>query len=45
MCVSKGIVQKRADMAGVRIKQNVTKFEAKEKLREANENWKEHVKK
>ena len=32
-------------MAGVRGKQDVTKLEAKDKSREANENWKEHVEK
>ena len=36
--VSKGIMQKRVDMAEVRGKQDTTKFEAKEKLREANDN-------
>ena len=43
--VSNGIMQKRLDMAEVRGKQDTTKFEAKEKSKEANKNWKEHVKK
>ena len=38
-------MQTRVDIAEVRGKQDIAKFEAKEKLRESNKNWKEHVKK
>ena len=43
--VSKGMMQKRVDMAELCHEQNFTKKEAKMKLIDAIENWKEHVKK
>ena len=43
--VSKVIMQKLVHVAEARGKQDYIKLEAKEKLREVNENYKEHVKK
>ena len=43
--ISKGIIQKRVDVAEACNEKNITKNEAKLKLRDAIENWKEHVKK